>query len=71
MSANNTKRIKFFFFLSLTIIGCVLACTAIIPNDYLKLAIVMPALCVGMYGIMRGLSHPEEEDQNSAEKKTN
>lgn len=28
--------------------GCVLACSSIIPNDYLKLVVVMGALGVGL-----------------------
>ena len=40
----------------LTIAGCVFACSSIIPNDYIKLVVVMGTLCVGLYGIMKGLS---------------
>lgn len=69
MSKNNSKRISFFFYILLTITGCVLACSNIIPNDYLKLTAVMISLCIGLYGIMRGLSHPEEESDINTEKK--
>lgn len=50
----------------LTIAGCVLACSSIIPNDYLKLVIVMGALGVGLYGIMKGLSHSGSEEETPA-----
>ena len=44
----------------LTIVGCVLACSNIIPNDYLKLVVVMGALLFGLFGIMKGLSTSNE-----------
>ena len=49
-----------YLYVLLTISGCVFACSNIIPNDYLKLVVVMGALCFGLYGIMKGLSHPTE-----------
>ena len=52
------NKISIYIYIVITIVGCVLACSSIIPNDYLKLVIVMGALGVGLYGIMRGLSTP-------------
>ena len=54
----STKKNKFsiYIYVVITIIGCVLACSSIVPNDYLKLVVVMGALGVGLYGIMKGLS---------------
>ena len=49
-----------YLYVLLTIAGCVLACSNIIPNDYIKLGVVMSVLCCGLYGIMKGLSHPTE-----------
>ena len=45
----STKKNKFsiYIYVVITIIGCVLACSSIIPNDYLKLVVVMGALGVG------------------------
>lgn len=65
MSKNKSAKTRIYIYVLLTIAGCVLACSTIIPNDYLKLIIVMGTLCIGLYGIMRGLSHPA----SSAEEK--
>lgn len=62
---NKSGKIRIYLFVLLTIAGCVLACSSIITNDYLKLVIVMATLCVGLFGIMKGLSNsasPEEEN---------
>ena len=53
----------------ITIIGCVLACSSIIPNDYLKLVVVMGALGVGLYGIMKGLSTPSTTEETASPEK--
>lgn len=62
MSANKSKS-RIWLYIILIIIGCVLACSSIITNDYLKLIIVMSALGLGLYGIMRGLSTPNSDDE--------
>ena len=49
-----------YLYVLLTIVGCVLACSNIIPNDYLKLVVVMGALLFGLFGIMKGLSTSNE-----------
>ena len=56
----NSHKYGIYLYVLLTIIGCVLACSNIIPNDYLKLVVVMGTLDFGLYGIMKGLSHPTE-----------
>lgn len=56
----NSHKYGIYLYVLLTIIGCVLACSNIIPNDYLKLVVVMGTLSFGLYGIMKGLSHPTE-----------
>ena len=57
----STKKNKFsiYIYVVITIIGCVLACSSIVPNDYLKLVVVMGALGVGLYGIMKGLRNSQ------------
>ena len=67
MSAKNSSKFKTYFFIILTILGCILACSSLIPNDYPKLVIVMGSLIVGIYGISKGLSHSVTND--SEEKK--
>ncbi|WP_280764264.1 MULTISPECIES: hypothetical protein [unclassified Parabacteroides] len=57
MEAKKSKK-GIYLSVVLTIIGCVLACSSIITNDYIKLIVVLISLCVGLYGIMRGLSSP-------------
>ena len=49
-----------YLYVLLTIVGCVLACSNIITNDYLKLVVVMGALIFGLFGIMKGLSTSTE-----------
>ncbi|MDR1980455.1 MAG: hypothetical protein LBQ39_02385 [Tannerellaceae bacterium] len=60
-----TKKAKLGVYLSviLLIAGCVLACSSIISNDYLKLVIVMAFLCGGLYGVMKSLSTPEDKQE--------
>lgn len=58
MSKNNSGKYAIYLYVLLTIAGCVLACSSIIPNDYLKLIVVMVTLVVGLFGIMKGLSGP-------------
>ena len=53
MTTNKSGKIRIYLYVLLTIAGCVFACSSIIPNDYIK---VMGTLCVGLYGIMKGLS---------------
>jgi uncharacterized MnhB-related membrane protein len=63
----STKKNKFsiYIYVVITIIGCVLACSSIVPNDYLKLVVVMGALGVGLYGIM----HSFHNGRNSQPRK--
>ena len=56
MTTNKSGKIRIYHYVLLTIAGCVFACSSIIPNDYIKLVVVMGTLCVGLYGIMKGLS---------------
>ena len=65
------KSIKTRIYLSgiITIIGCVLACSSIIPNDYIKLLVVMFALGYGLFGIMKGLSGTDSTEETAVEEK--
>lgn len=67
----STKKNKFsiYIYIIITIIGCILACSSIIPNDYLKLVIVMGSLGVGLYGIMKALSTPSTTEETAIDKK--
>ena len=60
MTTKKSHKYCIYLYVLLTIVGCVLACSNIISNDYLKLVVVMGALCFGLYGIMKGLSTPSE-----------
>lgn len=60
MTTKKSHKYGIYLYILLTIVGCVLACSNIITNDYLKLVVVMGALCFGLYGIMKGLSTPSE-----------
>lgn len=63
MSKNKSGKTRVYIYILLIIAGCVLACSTIIPNDYLKLIIVMGTLCIGLYGIMKSLSHPADTEE--------
>lgn len=65
-----TKSNKFNLWLSIivTIIGCVLACSSIIPNDYVKLIVVLFALGFGLFGIMKSLSNTVSAEESPVEK---
>ena len=54
MTTNKSGKIRIYLYVLLTIAGCVFACSSIIPNDYIKLVVVMGTLCVGLYGIIHG-----------------
>ena len=60
MTTKKSHKYGIYLYVLLTIVGCVLACSNIISNDYLKLVVVMGALCFGLYGLMKGLSTPSE-----------
>lgn len=69
MSSNISNKTRIYLSVIITIIGCVLACSTIIPNDYLKLLIVMVSLGYGLYGIMRGLSNSGSTEETAVEEK--
>ena len=56
----NTSRMWTIFYVCLIVAGCVLACSTLIPNDYLKLVVVMGSLMIGLYGIMKTLSRSRQ-----------
>lgn len=68
MSKKNSGKVRIYLFVLLTIAGCVLACSSVIANEYLKLIIVLIALCVGVVGIMKGLSSSDKSEEQSLEK---
>ncbi len=51
----------------LILVGCVLACSNIIPNDYIKLVVVIGALAYGLFGLMKHLGSDEEETNDAHE----
>ncbi len=66
--AQKSNKAQMWFSIVLILVGCVLACSSIIPNDYLKLVVVLVALGYGLYGIMKTLSSSEEEEEEVAAK---
>lgn len=66
--AQKSNKAQMWFSIVLILAGCVLACSSIIPNDYLKLVVVLVALGYGLYGIMKTLSSSEEEEKEVAAK---
>lgn len=69
MSTKKSNKTRIYLSVIITIIGCVLACSSIIPNDYLKLLVVMGALGYGLYGIMRGLSGSASTEEAAIDEK--
>lgn len=67
----STKKNKYsiYIYVIITIIGCVLACSSIITNDYLKLVVVMVAMGTGLYGIMKSLSTPASAEETVIDEK--
>lgn len=63
MSTKKSNKTRAYLAVIVTIIGCVLACTSIIPNDYLKLLVVMLALGYGLFGIMKALSNTSTAEE--------
>lgn len=67
MSSNkNSGKGWVYFYILLIIAGCVLACSTLIPNDYLKLLVAMGSLFIGLYGIMKSLSHSKAHREEKA-----
>ena len=69
MSTKKSNKSRIYLSVIITIIGCVLACSSIIPNDYLKLLVVMFALGYGLFGIMMGLSNSGSTEEAAIEEK--
>lgn len=69
MATKKSSKGRIYLYVIVTIIGCVLACSSIITNDYLKLVIVMATLFIGLIGIMRGLSHPSSTEEAAIDEK--
>lgn len=69
MSTNKSNKTRLYLSVIVTIIGCVLACSTIISNDYLKLLIVMASLGYGLFGIMKGLSNSSTVEEAAVEDK--
>ena len=65
MATNKSNKIRTYLYVLLSIAGCVLACSSLIPNDYVKLVVVMGTLFIGLYGIMKGLSQPQTEEETT------
>lgn len=60
--AKKSNKLNLWVSIVLILIGCVLACSSIISNNYVKLIVVLAVLAYGLYGIMKGLSSSEETD---------
>ncbi len=71
MSTQKSNKTRLYISIVITILGCVLACTSIIPNEYAKLVVVMIALGYGLFGIMKGMSHHNSEEVAEADGEKN
>ena len=66
MATNNSSKFKTYFYVALTILGFILACSSVIPNVYLKLVVVMASLIIGIYGISKSLSKSESKESSES-----
>ncbi len=65
-----SKKSQIWLSAIIAIIGCVVACSSIIPNEYLKLVIAMGAIGYGLFGFMKALgSSGSTEETNTTEDK--
>ncbi|MDR1103065.1 MAG: hypothetical protein LBL42_04835 [Tannerella sp.] len=64
MEAKQKNRLLKILYILLIVAGCVLACGDIISNDYLKVAIVLVTICIGLFGIMKSLGSSSQENTN-------
>lgn len=67
----STKKNKFsiYIYVVITIIRVVYSLAVPSSDDYLKLVVVMGALGVGLYGIMKGLSTPSTTEETASPEK--
>jgi uncharacterized membrane protein HdeD (DUF308 family) len=64
MESKQKNRLLKILYILLIVAGCVLACSTIISNDYLKVAIVLVTICTGLFGIMKSLGGSSEENKD-------
>ena len=69
MSTKKSNKTRIYVSVIITVVGCVLACSSIIPNDYLNLLVVMGAMGYGLYGIMKVLSNNGSAEETAIEEK--
>ncbi|MDR1676250.1 MAG: hypothetical protein LBR86_07270 [Tannerella sp.] len=62
METKQKNKLLKFLYILLIIAGCVLACSTLISNDYLKVAIVLATICTGLFGIMKSVGSSSEEN---------
>jgi uncharacterized membrane protein HdeD (DUF308 family) len=68
METKQKNRLLKILYILLIIAGCVLACSTLISNDYLKVAIVLVTICTGLFGVMKSLGSSSEENTNEENK---
>lgn len=66
--AKTSNKFNLYLSIALILVSCVLACGTFIPNDYVKLVLVLIALGYGIYGVMKALSSSPEEKTETKEK---
>ncbi|MDR2137945.1 MAG: hypothetical protein LBP50_00070 [Tannerella sp.] len=62
METKQKNKLMKIVYMLLIIAGCVLACSTIISNDYLKVAVVLATLCTGLFGMMKSIGSSSEEN---------
>lgn len=67
MAKNNSGKTRVYLYILLIIAGCVFAFSSVVTNDYVKLVIVIATLCLGLYGVMKGLSNTKKEEDSIPE----
>jgi uncharacterized membrane protein YfcA len=57
-----TNKINLILNILLIVAGCIAAFSTLIPNDYLKLTVVLVCLCAGLYRILKSLSQSDDNE---------
>jgi predicted membrane channel-forming protein YqfA (hemolysin III family) len=70
METKQKNKLLKILYILLMIAGCVLACSTIISNDYLKVAIVLVTITTGLFGFMKSLGGSPEENTDGEDKNT-
>jgi hypothetical protein len=65
MDTKKRKKLDLTVNILLIAAGCILACSTLIPNDYVKLLVVLACLCAGLYRILKAMGQSEDTEEDN------